>query len=69
MNANLQFTIDVKCPYCGTINEVRVQYDKSTSYPQPIYCDIEQGGCDRLFAIQIAVTLHHKIYTMTEVAK
>lgn len=43
---------DVRCPYCGFINEVTINqvWDK-----QIVTCDVDEGGCDREFVIKAYV--------------
>lgn len=48
----------VKCPYCGFENEVEhdVFYKKS----HLVTCDSEEGGCDRNFVADVAVSVTTK---------
>lgn len=52
----------VKCPECGTLCDYRVEFtDLHSKVKLLVYCDSEQGGCDELFALVVA--LKPMIYT------
>lgn len=47
----LEVRVRVRCPYCGW---KQWEYLKpSSAYPQQVICDLEEGGCDNLYAVRI----------------
>ena len=48
---------EVTCPYCGCVQ--RVAFDVQHQYddgPLVRACDIEEGGCDKYFAVFLRLT-------------
>ena len=43
--------VEVYCPYCGRINTYYFEIDSHYLPKQIVYCDIEEGGCDKDFVI------------------
>ena len=43
----------LKCPYCGTDNSTLLTIDSVIMNRFFIRCDVEIGGCDELFAIEV----------------
>jgi hypothetical protein len=54
-------SVEVRCPYCGTVNMVDIEFP-GYSQPRVITCDIEQGGCDKYFVVQPHVNVEVKTY-------
>lgn len=50
--------IKVNCPYCGTVNKVEVT--ELYNDAKIIYCDVMEGGCDKIFVADISVTISGK---------
>ena len=50
--------IEVNCPYCGTVNKVEVT--ELYNDAKIIYCDVMEGGCDKIFVADISVTISGK---------
>ena len=50
--------IKVNCPYCGTVNEVEVR--ELHNDVKIIYCDVTEGGCDKMFFADITVQISGK---------
>ena len=44
--------IEVKCPYCGTLNKVSVASEHYW-HPRVVTCDIDEGGCERDFVLKV----------------
>jgi len=50
-----RYVVDVKCPYCGVINQVSVNQESADidwTDTQLTRCDIEFGGCDEEFVFR-----------------
>jgi hypothetical protein len=56
--------VSVTCPYCGHNQNIttdigecsdRGYSDGSRSWPQVTYCDIDDGGCDKMFVYRVAL--------------
>lgn len=47
---------DVECPYCSHLNHYLIE-NKSNMYPDKYIftCDVEDGGCDTPFVIELAL--------------
>lgn len=48
--------VEAKCPYCGCANRVQVN-----ALPEAYCCDVDNGGCDRWFAVQVKTTVTHEV--------
>ena len=47
-----------KCPYCNFVNKWTLKMPKrSGSRWSMHYCEVEEGGCDELFAVHIVVSV------------
>lgn len=59
---NMTFIRKVSCPYCGHTNTVRIDRN-SFEQREIVICDIEDGGCDKEFAVLIKteITFNVKI--------
>ncbi len=49
-----EFKVFSKCPYCWHTNNNKL---KKSPYPQLVVCDIDEGGCDKAYAIEIEVNI------------
>lgn len=54
MNRNVKVT----CPYCG--QEVTVQVTEDFHQKTVVTCDVEDGGCDRDFVVDVWVSIDAK---------
>jgi len=62
---NVKGTVKVKCPYCGHINSFHPDR-LETLKPNIVSCKLENRGCGRWFAIQIALQVLTSTYKMIE---
>lgn len=51
-------TVVATCPYCGTKTKVLVNSLYNDSHL--IVCDVLEGGCDRMFVVDIEVSMKTK---------
>lgn len=47
----------VRCPYCNTENRITVDPEAPTYPFQVVTCDIEVGGCDLPFVVDVKITV------------
>ena len=61
--------VEVYCPYCGFINKYYFVIDRHYIPKQIVYCDIEQGGCDRDFVIEphLQINLSADVYKIERI--
>lgn len=53
----INFIVEAKCPECGTINEVSMEFtDKGYGSPMITICEPSEGGCDKYFAVKATLT-------------
>ena len=64
--ANYTYTkvVRVKCPYCGFENKI---YSGNDGEIDSMYCDVEEGGCDKLFGFQVNLVPKVRVWHMEEV--
>lgn len=45
-------TVLVKCPYCGLEQRVNISFENyKSSHAELLFCDIDEGGCDKRFVV------------------
>lgn len=54
--------VEIKCPYCGFVNKVNLEYEDQYPSPGIIICDSEEGGCDRYFVIKPRINLEARTF-------
>ena len=47
----------VKCPYCSFVNKWSLEIPKNTMKYTTLYCDIKEGGCDKLFLVKLLLNV------------
>lgn len=58
--------VDLKCPYCGHVNDrVAIETDE-VNRAVVFTCDVEEGGCDREFIYRPSVVLSIEIMKISE---
>ena len=64
-------SVEVYCPYCGCINKYYFVVDSHYIPKQIVYCDVEQGGCDRDFVIDphLQINLYADVYKIEKYRK
>ncbi len=50
------------CPYCNLKWKCQ-----PTSNSELVLCPVEEGGCDRYFAIRIKITMTNEVYKLEKV--
>jgi uncharacterized Zn-finger protein len=53
----MELLAQVKCPYCGVLNTIRVKHKDIAFRDEVIYCDMDNGGCDRQFVLTTVLKL------------
>lgn len=59
------YVLHVECPYCGTLHP---QVSKTTM-PEVVYCDVECGGCDQPFVLEMHLKPTHTARRIEGVAR
>jgi len=54
-------TAEVRCPYCGMVQKALVDA-RAPGRVTPIYCDCDEGGCDRLFIAKVTILIKTETY-------
>jgi len=68
MNADGNQTLYVRCPYCGfntptAIDVLRVAMGEGWHI---VNCDLDEGGCDKEFAMRVEVRYDARVYELKE---
>jgi len=60
----------VKCPYCGYVNSIGYPVDNYRTI-DVLYCETEEGGCDRKFAIinPLEITFKSQVFKVNDKAE
>ena len=56
-------TVAINCPMCQVTNHIRVDEWGTRAL---VICDVDEGGCDKPFAIEIILVPEVKVYTLVE---
>ncbi len=62
MNYDYQW-ITATCPHCGFLNKISSQFLENRN-PKAIYCDSEEGGCDKLFVVKVTLIPKIEIFNV-----
>jgi hypothetical protein len=62
----MNICVEVKCPYCGTINKVLIEAESLYIPPIVATCDMLKGGCDEDFVIKPQLSISTKIFKIQE---
>ncbi|HMO85719.1 MAG TPA: hypothetical protein PKC18_12465 [Lacipirellulaceae bacterium] len=55
--------VQIEYPYCGHKNTAIVEfYDDTLTSRQIVFCDIEEGGCDRPFVVMAHLAVNTTVY-------
>lgn len=59
-----------RCPHCGhnNVGYKPVENSWGAMGTHLMYCDVEDGGCDNRFAIQVRAYVRVRVFTLTEVS-
>lgn len=57
--------ISAICPHCYYENRIAIKYLLQDI--NVIYCNLDEGGCDRLFGVKVQVQSTVELYTMEKV--
>lgn len=55
---------DIKCPNCGFDQTFKFEEVGRHNRPEVVLCDIEGGGCDQYFAVEIELQPRIRVYEM-----
>jgi hypothetical protein len=58
----LPYNVYAICPLCGFENKL-FPHHMSTGL-NLVTCDLEEGGCDKIFAVEATPTVNLKVYKM-----
>jgi len=61
--------INVGCPYCFTPNYFNFTEDDFKDQMTTVYCDGEEGGCDRLLLVELPSFIRAKVYKVDDYNK
>jgi hypothetical protein len=62
-------TTEITCPFCGLKQKFPYDLDtfKNGQNYHPTYCNLDEGGCDKMFIVYIILEPKTKIYKVQEV--
>ena len=63
MKASIPKTAWITCPYCNHINKVEIEYENEYT-PIVMWCNSEEGGCDKVFALRITLKASYELWDM-----
>lgn len=54
----------VKCPHCGLEQPVKMEITSTILNRFFVTCDLEEGGCDETFALEVNLKTHLTIWKL-----
>ena len=54
----------VTCPYCG-LKQLKQMANENLEHTRMVTCDFEEGGCERIFAVQVVLLPRVQVYELT----
>jgi len=54
---------EIACPICAHVGRYSVDPNEHSPLVTLLYCDVEQGGCDRQFAVEVCLHVRVEVHT------